>query len=136
MEGYAPVPHALATGAFLGGDAAALGARPLLLLAPLGRHRVCGRAVAVVIVVGGGEPRGVDVKVARGCAAHGDDGRREEHEPDHRRLDHRREVQAKAASASGRAAPSQHLISPAPRVRVPRPGSTGTDHPSDKTKPR
>jgi len=69
------VPHALAPGALLGGDDAARGAGPghlpaggpPLLLAPLGRHRVGGRAVVVVvvIVVGGGEPRGVDDEVAR-----------------------------------------------------------------------
>jgi hypothetical protein len=103
MEGNAPVPHAFATGAFLGADAAALGARPLLLLVPLGRHRVWGGAV-VVIVVGCGEARGVDDEVARGGAAHGYHGRGEEREPDQRRLDHRREVQAQAAS--GRAVPS------------------------------
>lgn len=65
----------------------------------------------VVIVVGGGEPRGVDDEVARGGAAHGNDGRGEEHEPDDRRLDHRRKVQSQArarATASG-AAP-QHLM--------------------------
>lgn len=95
----APVSHALAPGALLGCDAAARGAGlrprhlpacgPLLPLASPGRHRVIGRAV-VVIVVGGGEPRGVDDEVARGGAAHGDDGRGEENKPDDRRLNHRR----------------------------------------------
>jgi len=67
-----------------------------------------GRAV-VVIVVGGGEPRGVDDEVARGGAAHGDDGRGEEHEADNGRLNHRREVQSQARATASGAAP-QHLI--------------------------
>lgn len=134
------VPHTLAPGAPLDAGAAALGAgrrlpaaaasgrlalplrHGLLLLLVvvvlLGRHRVRERAAAaVVIVVRGSEPRGVDDEVARRGPAHGGDGGCEEHEPDDRRLDQRREIDAPARTLAAADTPRHLIYHPPARVR-------------------
>lgn len=66
--------------------------------------------MVVVVLVGGGEARGVDDEVAGRGAADGGGCGGEEHEADERGLDHRREVEVEAeAEAESESAP-RHLI--------------------------